>query len=259
MREQILERFFDGAITKNRISHAYLIVGSSPEQKQELALRFASKINCTAEKNRPCGQCGSCLKIAHGNSADFIKIAPQGKSIKIDQIRELGTLIRFGPTEAAYLVVVIDGAENLTRESANAFLKNLEEPPERVVFLLLVSRSADLPATIASRCQRFDLGDEGNIVVDSEVEQLYGQFFEFKPRNEYNSLVLSQKLGAISGSIEQALEGFYALVAKSKANPLTKVRLGQLILETIRSLKSNANPKLTLDWFSLKWGEIIND
>ncbi len=259
MRTAIIERLFDGAVAKKRVSHAYLLTGSDSQAKSALAERFALTLNCQSSAKKPCLECASCKKIAHKTSPDFITIEPQGKSIKIDQIRDLGAWIRFGPTESAYLLVIINDAQSMTREAANAFLKNLEEPPERVVFLLLAANDGDLPRTIASRCQQLFAGEIGQVEISEESVQLWRELFELKSKNGYNLLDISQRAAQSEAPADHLLEDLYRLLYSSKLDKRVRVGLGKLVLEALQSIKMNANPKLTLDWFCLKWGEIRFD
>jgi DNA polymerase-3 subunit delta' len=143
-----------GVIEKGRVHHAYLFTGMEGIGKRLVALNMAKALNCAAQAGDACDHCRSCQLIDKGIHPDIILINPTGESIKIEQIRELERSIAFKPYEARWRVILIDGAEQLTRDAANALLKTLEEPPPRTMIILAALAVAGLPATVPSRCQR---------------------------------------------------------------------------------------------------------
>jgi DNA polymerase-3 subunit delta' len=145
------------------LAHAYLFVGPQHIGKMTLALNLAQALNCEATE-RPCLECTSCIKIAKGSHADVQIIgltqnddAAEAKLIGIDQIKELQHSANLPPFEGKHKVFIIDGAELLSIEAANCLLKTLEEPADKVTFILLTVNDRLLPATVVSRCQRLDL------------------------------------------------------------------------------------------------------
>jgi len=150
-------RFLRGVIANQRVASAYLFVGSQGIGKATTALAFALMLNCEdPKKDDACTQCGSCKKILDGNHPDILMVEPEKESraIRIHQIREIERQVGFSPVSARYRVTLVDPAERMTDEAANAFLKTLEEPPPRNVFILTVRDPGDLFPTIVSRCQR---------------------------------------------------------------------------------------------------------
>jgi DNA polymerase-3 subunit gamma/tau len=143
------------AIKKDRVAHAYIFSGARGVGKTTAARILAKALNCvkgpTAE---PCGDCHSCKEIASGTSLDVIEI-DAASNRGIDQIRELREMVRYAPAAARSRVVILDEAHMLTGEASNGLLKTLEEPPERVIFVMATTQPEDLEDTIRSRSQHF--------------------------------------------------------------------------------------------------------
>lgn len=145
------------AVLNGAISHAYLFVGSRGTGKTSTARILAKAINCQklTKEGNPCNKCDSCIAITEGTFLDLIEI-DAASNRGIDQIRELKERIEFSPVEGRYKIYIIDEVHMLTTEAFNALLKTLEEPPAHVVFMLATTDVHKLPATILSRCQRYD-------------------------------------------------------------------------------------------------------
>ncbi|GAW85604.1 DNA polymerase III subunit delta' [Bathymodiolus platifrons methanotrophic gill symbiont] len=144
-------------VEQQRIPQALLMNGVAGLGKQDLAMQFAQYLTCLDKQEKSyCGHCASCKLFVAGTHPDFTLLQPAepGKVIGVDMIRQLIAKLVLKPQYSAYRVVIITPAEQMNINSANAFLKCLEEPPERTVFLLLTERSQTLPATIRSRCQK---------------------------------------------------------------------------------------------------------
>jgi DNA polymerase-3 subunit delta' len=147
-------RILRRVIETGRVHHAYLFTGMEGIGKRLVALNMAKALNCAKQGGEACDSCRSCQLIAKGIHPDIILIEPTGESIKIEQIRELERSIAFKPYEARWRVILIDGAEQMTRDAANALLKTLEEPPPWTMIILSARTIESLPATVLSRCQR---------------------------------------------------------------------------------------------------------
>lgn len=141
---------------EGNIAHAYLLAGPHHIGKRTLALNIAQAVNCDGTEP-PCGQCHSCRRIAQEKHADVIFTHLNSNvEISIDSIRELQHLANLPPYEGKYKVFIINDAEYLSIEAANCLLKILEEPPSKVLWLLLASEETRLPLTVISRCQRLE-------------------------------------------------------------------------------------------------------
>jgi DNA polymerase III subunit gamma/tau len=144
------------AIKTNRIAHAYLFTGPRGVGKTTTARILAKTLNCLNPKDaEPCNECEMCKSILNSQSLDIIEI--DGASNRgIDEIRTLRESVKYAPTKGNYKVYIIDEVHMLTRESFNAFLKTLEEPPGHTIFIFATTDVHKVPLTIISRCQRFD-------------------------------------------------------------------------------------------------------
>jgi DNA polymerase-3 subunit gamma/tau len=143
------------AIRMNRVAHAYIFSGARGVGKTTAARILAKALNCAKGPTpEPCGECNSCKEIAAGTSLDVMEI-DAASNRGIDQIRELREMVRYAPAAARTKVVILDEAHMLTDEASNALLKTLEEPPEKVIFVMATTDPENLADTIRSRSQHF--------------------------------------------------------------------------------------------------------
>jgi DNA polymerase III subunit gamma/tau len=170
--QQHVTRTLANAINSNRVAHAYIFSGVRGVGKTTSARVLAKALNCvkgpTAE---PDGTCDSCREISAGTSLDVLEI-DAASNRGIDQIRELREMVRYAPASSRYKVVILDEAHQLTDEASNALLKTLEEPPERVVFILATTRAEDLVETIKSRAQLFQFRALSFKEIAEEIERI---------------------------------------------------------------------------------------
>jgi DNA polymerase-3 subunit gamma/tau len=144
------------ALREGRVAHAYLFSGPRGTGKTSTARILAKAINCTApEADRPCNHCPTCLAINEGRMLDLIEIDAASNN-GVDDIRELREKVSFRPSEGRFKIYIIDEVHMLTPNAFNALLKTLEEPPPHARFILATTEPHKIPATVLSRCQRFD-------------------------------------------------------------------------------------------------------
>jgi DNA polymerase-3 subunit gamma/tau len=169
--QEAIATTLSSALTQNRIAPAYLFTGARGTGKTSSARIFAKSLNCiagTSPTPTPCGVCEVCQEITKGNALDVIEI-DAASNTGVDSIRELIERSQFAPVRCRYKVYIIDECHMLTSAAFNALLKTLEEPPDRVIFVLATTDPQRVLPTIISRCQRFDFR---RIPLDSLVQHL---------------------------------------------------------------------------------------
>jgi DNA polymerase-3 subunit gamma/tau len=150
-------RTLRNAVASGRVAHAYLLCGPRGTGKTTTARLLAKAVNCTSPQDgEPCDRCDSCVAVREGRALDLVEM-DAASNRGIDDIRELRERVGYAASGGRFKVYLIDEVHELTQQAFDALLKTLEEPPAHVIFVLATTDAHRVPATIVSRCQRFDL------------------------------------------------------------------------------------------------------
>ena len=186
-------------IKTNKLTHAYLFCGPRGTGKTSTAKIFAKAVNCThSNDGNPCGMCAECVALGEVNT-DIVEIDAASNN-RVEEIRDLREKVQFSPLIGKYKVYIIDEVHMLTESAFNALLKTLEEPPKHVIFILATTEIHKLPATILSRCTRFDFK---LLPIYTLVEHLKNVFNKKGIKCDEKSLHLIAKAG--EGSVRDML------------------------------------------------------
>lgn len=238
-------RFLTRAYENNRIPHAFLFTGIPGVGKRATACALAGLLQCkSAKKAHACGVCPSCKKIDSGNHPDVVLVEPSGAFIKIEQIRSLRNEFALKPFEGNKRIAIIVDAHTMNSESANAFLKILEEPPRDSFMILTAHQVSDLLPTIVSRCQHIAFAPlPSGLIAEKLVEEKridrkvadiaaiwaqgsLGAAIQTDPKKvaqERNRLI--EQFETLSLKRMQPLLGFAENLAKDKDNMLNTLEL----------------------------------
>ena len=156
-QEQVV-RTLSNAVSRGQVHHAYLFVGSRGTGKTSTAKILAACLNCEHGPTiTPCGVCDSCVSIASATSLDVIEMDAASNN-SVDDIRDLRESVAYAPVSGRHKVYILDEAHMLSPQAWNAFLKTLEEPPPRTIFVLATTEAQKVLPTVVDRCHRFDFG-----------------------------------------------------------------------------------------------------
>lgn len=186
------------AMAQQRVGHSYVFSGLAAIGKKTLALAFTQALNCenAVLQNDSCGECSSCRKMIHGNHPDIHVLETQAQFIRIDAIRNIQEQMTFKPLEGRKRVFLIDDADKMNEQAANALLKTLEEPSADNILMLVTARPYWMPQTILSRCR--------HVRINPLAAETVARFLiEQKQMEPSKALLLASLSG---GSIGQALE-----------------------------------------------------
>lgn len=195
-------------IKKGTVGHAYLFTGTRGTGKTTCAKIFAHAVNCESPVNgSPCLKCKTCKELAAENTVDILEIDAASNN-GVDAIRELREKIKYPPVIGKYKVYIIDEVHMLSDSAFNALLKTLEEPPPHAIFILATTEVHKLPATILSRCMRFDF----RLVPLADLIRLLKKVFD-KNKIEYDEASVEAIAAAGEGSVRDTLSIADSVVA----------------------------------------------
>lgn len=155
--QSVIVRTLKNALANDKLAHAYLFAGPRGTGKTTMARLLAKALDCEEGVGKQCNHCSNCVSISEGTHPDVIEIDAASNN-GVDQVRELIEKVTYAPIKGRYKVYIIDEVHMMTDAAFNALLKTIEEPPERVIFILCTTEPYKVLPTILSRCQRFDFG-----------------------------------------------------------------------------------------------------
>ena len=251
------------ALAQHRVGHSYLFSGIDAAGKKTLALEFAKVVNCEKadEIHDSCGECPACLKINRHNHPDIFFIEAEGQFIRINAIRDIQEQMTFKPMEGRRRVFVIDNADKMNDQAANALLKTLEEPSPANILILVTAKPYTLPSTIISRCRHMRFNP---LSIDTVAKFL----IERMNMEKKKALLLASLSG---GSIGQALElnkddviayrteTLKLLANTKKSEPLSLLAFASFFGQDKRGIKQGFNILKTCFRDALVYKETNND
>lgn len=231
--QEHVSRTLGNAIAGDRVHHAFLFTGARGVGKTSAARIFAKSLNCeTGPGSFPCNVCPICEEITSGTSVDVLEI-DGASNTGVDDVRELRESIRYLPSRARYKIFIIDEVHMLSINAFNALLKTLEEPPPHAKFIFATTEPHKIPATILSRCQRFDFR---KIALAQVVEHLRGIVTQERIEISDRALALVARRG--EGSMRDALSALDQVIAFCGA---------QVRDEEVQALFGQVDRRLLLD------------
>ncbi len=218
-------------IMNERLGHAYLFTGTRGTGKTSAAKIFAKAVNCLNPVNgSPCGKCSACVALSDPSNIDVVEIDAASNN-GVNEIRELRENVQYQPVSCKYKVYIIDEVHMLTGAAFNALLKTLEEPPKHVIFILATTEVHKIPATILSRCMRFDFRLISTEKIAEHISRIYD---ELGKKYEKEAVFALAKAG--EGSIRDAL---------SVADTALSFNVGTLTYNDVMDLLGSSGDELT--------------
>ncbi|HEX9012780.1 MAG TPA: DNA polymerase III subunit gamma/tau, partial [Anaerolineaceae bacterium] len=226
------------AVVSGRVGHAYLFAGARGTGKTTTARILAKAVNCLNPDpgERPCNQCDHCNAVNEGRFLDLIEI-DAASNTSVEDVRDLRDKINFAPNQGKYKVYIIDEVHMLSTPAFNALLKTLEEPPPHAMFILATTEIHKIPATVLSRCQRYEFRRVPVAKIVSELERLSGQEgFQFEP--EALTLIARQATGSFRDAISllDQLASTGETITLARAQEVLGTAASQAVISLVQAL-----------------------
>lgn len=289
--------FLNKIASSNDTVHSYMFEGIDGIGKAIFAKEFAKMLLCIGENKTECKTCKSCIEFNNDNNPDFMQIKPEGKAIKIEQIRQMQEKILEKPIVSDKKVYIIDDADLMTKEAQNCLLKTLEEPPKYAIIILVLSNESKILNTVKSRCMRIifeKLKDEElkeyatrefgeDVITESMIENAsgsinklikikenfeeYAKLEELAKRFQKDNIldiindadVLYKNKEKIDDILDYMITIFYNSFIKDTRN-VRLINVIKTIEEAKKRIKANSNFDMSIDHLIFEiWGEINED
>src|SRR5438128_458976 len=245
-QEHVVTALSNG-LTRGRVHHAYLLTGTRGVGKTTIARILAKSLNCITNgvSATPCGTCAACVDIDTGRFVDLLEL-DAASNTGIDNMREILDNARYAPTVGRYKVYIIDEVHQLSKSAFNALLKTLEEPPSHVKFIMATTEVHKLPATVLSRCQRYDfkrLSDEEiarqlTTIAERDGMQIAPDAIALLAREADGSMRDAQSL------LEQAMAGATGPLSAAEVAQLLGVAGTELVSGVVESIIGGDAPRI---------------
>jgi len=226
------------AVEGDRVAHAYLFAGPRGTGKTTCARLLAKAVNCLDEKpgNRPCNQCKNCIAVNEGRFMDLIEI-DAASNTSVDDVRDLRDKITFSPSQGKFKIYIIDEVHMLSTSAFNALLKTLEEPPPHVIFILATTEIHKIPATVISRCQRYEFRRIPIQMIISLLRNLCNQE-GIEIQDETLSMIARQSTGSLRDAISlvDQLSSMSTHISLETAQEMMGTATNQAVLDLISAL-----------------------
>lgn len=231
---KISRKILNGAAVNARIPNAYLFVGIDDDILLNEALSFACTLNDEKDTSKA------------SINPDIYVLPGENRSIKIEEVREITGFSKFGPVKSNFKVVIIGRCDTMTEDAANAFLKTLEEPPERVLFILTTKRESKVLKTVLSRCQKLYF-NEASTANDATSTELASSVFNSFKMDTNSLLKLSEEMFDMPDIEEKLSNSIQYLREQIGTTDLNRFKAIKTVLSAIRAMQRNANKRLALD------------
>jgi len=242
------------AIANNRIAQSYLIHGKWNNKVIDMIIETVKLINCEDKNIKPCNKCFNCKSITEKKYTEMVFVSDEIESISIEMTREIQKFTKYSPLNGKYKVVIVPFIERMTKESANAFLKTLEEPLKNIVFILHTEEEKKNFPTILSRCQKVFMGhmteceyDKKNMEVLNNIDEI--SFIErMKMTKNISNIENNKLLYLFFRNIEEKINKIESL-----ENIPDIVNKGKILLRMKKYLTPRINQNLWLENLLILW------